>query len=98
VLKEVEREVFVRACCGDSEDGVPASFAHKARARALRSEHIVEGDEIGMRMSDELCPELSTGLKECRKRVLNGCIHREIGIGDDFQAPAGVLLEIFWTG
>ena len=96
--KKIEGEIFIRTCCGNAKNGVPAGFASEAGACGLRGECFIEGYEVGADSGEELRLELRASGEKHGKRVLDGSVHRKIGVGDDFEAQAGFVFQFFGPG
>lgn len=98
LLEQIKSQIFVGTGGGDAKHDVPAGFCREARADFLRCELCVECGEIGAGAREELRLELLAGSEKRGKRVLDGSVQGEIGIGDDFETARGVSLEVGGTG
>ncbi len=98
LLEQSEGEIVVGAGGGNAKDDVPAGFNSEAGTDFLCGELRVEGGEAGTDAREKLRLELLACGEKCRQSVLDGRVHGEIGIGDDFEAARGVLFEFLRAG
>lgn len=95
LFQKLDGEIFVGAKGGDAENDVPASLHVQAAAHFLGEQFTVEGGEIFSNASDKLLLKIVAQVQKGGEGELDGRVHGQIRIGDDFQPGEGVFLGAF---
>ena len=91
LVEEFEGGYFVGLISGDAEDGVPAAFNCEPADAALCGELAVEFGEVSFNACENLSLNSLPLADPLGERALNGRVHGEECVSDDFKARDGLM-------